>query len=299
MSAGVRQVSSRVRSCPSPPSQGFSLIELLIVMALSVSLLAWLGLGLSNVLGATQDAVSATALLERLAHTARFVTNLTERSAAMKTTDVGALCMAPSIASGVGVMVITGPTPRCLPLSSRRVQTPVLVVDVLAPCVKGCANLDFPRYLWLEPGCHPLFKVQTPQLRLLDAPGLPHDCSVVTTLQDWQRHVLYLRDYAWISGDGRGALMMKTLKASGQYSRADMLVADVLGWQINTHPLRLDLLMHSDSARRLSRDAVIMRLPPPLQPWASTSLPSMISGLALGVSVHLTLPPSNIASVAY
>ena len=54
-----------------------------------------------------------------------------------------------------------------------------------------------------------------------------------TAREQWQRRLFYLRQYAWVPGDGLGALMVKSFQATGGgFGRAEMLLPGVVVWQL-------------------------------------------------------------------
>ncbi len=268
--------------------RGFTLVELLIVLALAAGLVAFMGKAFAQLVDVAETAAQHTELTERLAHFLRFTSDLAAASTPLGTTEVADLCEVPSTRTTVGLMVITGAVPPCLNLPGRRLQSPVLVVDTLTGCETGCVNVDFPAYLWLQPGCHPLFQIAEPQLRFIRDVAEIEACSARTQVSHWQRQLIYLRAYTLQPGDGEGALMLKKLKSQGVYGRAELLVAKVLGWQFSKRPYQLSVVMHAKGGPSLPRAVVVERLPAAVQTWAQSLLPRTVSYLVEGANVGLT-----------
>lgn len=277
--------------CPSATrverTNGFTLVEMLVVLVLASALLAALGRASATLLSAAETAAKHTELVERLTHFLRFTSDLASASTRASTHEADLLCVTPSTQTTVGVLVIAGALPACLSLPARRPDTPVLVIDTLTACEELCEDIDYPAYLWLAPGCHPLFAMSHPQMIFAWHSRELTSCAAPTTVSHWQRYVLYLRDYAWQPQDGMGALMLKKLNGEGVYGRAEMLVANVLGWQFSDRPYRLHIIMHANSGGNVSHEAVISELPVSVQPLAQSLLPSTVGDMLRGASVTL------------
>lgn len=273
---------------PVALGRGFTLVELLIVLVLASGLVAFVGKAFAQLVGVAETAAQHVELTERLAHFLRLTSDLAVASTLPGTTEVTDLCELPSTRTTVGLMVINGLMPTCISLPGRRPQTPVLVIDTLTACETDCVNVDFPAYVWLQPGCHPLFQISEPQLRWVHDMAELESCSALTQISYWQRQLIYLRAYGLQSGDGEGALMLKKLNSQGLYGRAEMLVAKVLGWQFSPRPYQLSVVMHAKGGPPLPKAVVLERLPVAMQAWAQSLLPPTVSYLVEGAHVRLT-----------
>lgn len=274
-------------TAPVAFGRGFTLVELLIVLVLASGLVAFMGKAFAQLVGVAETAAQHTELTERLTHFLRFTSDLAAASTSPGTTEVVDLCDVPSTLTTVGLMVITGAVPPCLSLPGRYSQTPVLVIDTLTACQTDCANVGFPAYVWLQPGCHPLFQITEPQLRFIRDMAELEACSALTKISHWQRQLIYLRAYALQPGDGERALMLKKFNSQGLYGRAEMLVAKVLGWQFSERPYELSVVMQAKGGPTLPKAVVVERLPVAMQAWVQSLLPSTVSYLVAGASVRL------------
>jgi len=257
------------------------------VLVLASTLLASFGKVSAQLLAVTETTAKHAELIERLTHFLRFTSALAIASTPVRVGSPHRLCEAPSTETTVGVLVISGSTPACLSLSGRRVDTAVLVIDTLSVCEASCRNVGLPAYLWFEPGCHPLFQITQPELLYVLNRSVLELCNAQTKVFHWQRHVMYLRDYAWQAADGRGAIMIKKLKNEGVYTRSEMLVSDVLGWQFSERPYQLSVAMHAEGAKALGQAGFAAHLPVSLHAWVQSLRANTEADLVQAASVAL------------
>ena len=282
------------------PSKGLSLIELLIALALSAIIIASTMRGILLLSAQVNLSADRVEIIERARHSSLYLSDLLTRSAPSKegAKKEGAktrlLCDSPSVESSVGTIVLSEPGALCLALSDRRKNTPALWVDALEECPVHCEPSSWPAYVWVQPGCHPVFNQLAPELRVFSQAKPPTECIGSKRYALWSRSILYLRDYAWRRGDGIGALMIHRLGADGVFSRAEMLVWGLESWAISRYTgeigtgnqqagseqtgsgqpssWRLRLLFHGEV-----RDSLFD--PSALSAWAQSQLRSSLGGV--------------------
>lgn len=282
------------------PSKGLSLIELLIALALSAIIIASTMRGILLLSAQVNLSADRVEIIERARHSSLYLSDLLTRSAPSKegAKKEGAktrlLCDSPSVESSVGTIVLSEPGALCLALSDRRKNTPALWVDALEECPVHCEPSSWPAYVWVQPGCHPVFNQLAPELRVFSQAKPPAECIGSKRYALWSRSILYLRDYAWRRGDGIGALMIHRLDADGVFSRAEMLVWGLESWAISRYTgeigtgnqqagseqtgssqpssWRLRLLFHGEV-----RDSLFD--PSALSAWAQSQLRSSLGGV--------------------
>ena len=217
--------------------RGFTLVELLLAMAIGLSVLA----GVSRAVLVMLDAARVSADQAELAERGRFAVDLLAgdigRSISVPSQVapgvVGTPCDDPAIVSGLGLRVAEPGEWGCLPDSDLVTGSKLLILETAEACEPGCPSARWPGWLLLSPGCHPLFAMTVPELRLADASNRPTDCSLGTALSYWSRKVYFLRNYAWRRGDGIGALMVKQFKPKTlRFGAAEMLVPGVIAWAL-------------------------------------------------------------------
>ena len=218
------------------PSKGLSLIELLIALALSAIIIASTMRGILLLSAQVNLSADRVEIIERARHSSLYLSDLLTRSAPSKEgAKTRLLCDSPSVKSSVGTIVLSEPGALCLALSDRRKNTPALWVDALEECPVHCEPSSWPAYVWVQPGCHPVFNQLAPELRVFSQAKPPKECIGSKRYALWSRSILYLRDYAWRRGDGIGALMIHRLGADGVFSRAEMLVWGLESWAISRY----------------------------------------------------------------
>ena len=222
-------------------SKGLSLVELLIALALSAIIIASTMRGILLLSAQVNLSADRVEIIERARHTSVYLSDLVTRSALSKEgaktegAKIGLLCDTPSAENSVGVVVLSEPGTLCIALSDRRTNTPVLWVDALEECPVHCEPSSWPAYVWVQPGCHPVFTQPAAELRVFSEAKPPAECTGTKRYALWSRSILYLRDYAWRRGDGIGALMIHRLGADGVFSRAEMLVWGLESWAISEY----------------------------------------------------------------
>ncbi len=226
-----------------PDSRGFTLVELLVATALTLSLAA----GVLSTWAALQQSLSIAAdraaLSERVLLGLDVVTGAAEdrRETMIGTNPMSAPPMAPNpcvlpIAPGgwgnVRLLLVRPGEIPCFPAADMPADAPLLMVDTLIECTPECPTPDAAGFLLLEPGCHPLLTRSTPELRLAARQQRPADCALGTRVAVLERRLFYFREYAWQRGDGLGALMVRQLNpdASLDWGRSEMLIAGVDDW---------------------------------------------------------------------
>ena len=222
-------------------SKGLSLVELLIALALSAIIIASTMRGILLLSAQVNRSADRVEIIERARHSSVYLSDLVARSALSKegakteSVKIGLLCDTPSAENSVGTVVLSEPGALCVALSDRRTNTPVLWVDALEECPVHCEPSSWPAYVWVQPGCHPLFTQPAPELRVFSEAKPPAECTGSKRYALWSRSILYLRNYAWRRGDGIGALMIHRLGADGVFSRAEMLVWGLESWAISPY----------------------------------------------------------------
>lgn len=220
--------------------QGFTLIEVMIAAALSLSLLATL-------LAATGDlrrqlAISAdqAGVIERAAQALALLSHATAHTVQLTTAATTLLqpCASPvavSVPARPAMLVAARGEYGCLPAGDMPAHARLLLIDQLIPCDPGCPDASEPGWLWLDPGCHPVLDRSTPEIRRVARRERPVDCDASTTVMLLERTLYYFRDHAYSTGDGLGALMVKRLlpETPVRWSRAERLLAGVTDWVLS------------------------------------------------------------------
>ncbi len=236
-------------------SRGFTLIEVVIALSLGLMLIA----GVSQTLLSLHKAAARSADRAELAERGRFTSQFLydEVSSAWdyqpvsfqpvtnqplpgqhepnhpEPMVVSSPCVSPTSANGVGIRFVNAGVFPCLPATGLVDGSGYLVVDSIQPCVETCPETTWPNFVRLDPGCHPLFSVSHPEVRVVHSGALPSDCSASTSMALWRRRAFFLRDYSWTPGDNLPALLFRELRADGSgFKRAEMLVPRVESWRV-------------------------------------------------------------------
>ena len=218
-------------------SEGFTLVELLVGMALSLALITGTAAALLTISDMTQLTADKAELAERVNFGVRYLADEVRESNSFVSMLYSASqvspCDDPSTGIGEGIRVVSPGKFSCLPTNHLMAGTELLVVETDRACGTECADLDFrwPAWVKLEPACHPVSVLTEPELRLLFSGRRPDDCGLSTAVSYWRRSVFFIRNYAWTIGDRIGALMVKRFQPETMtFGRAEMLVPGVVTW---------------------------------------------------------------------
>ena len=212
--------------------RGFTLVELLIGMALSGLLIAGVSVSVLALFSQQQTATDRAELAERGRYAAEY---LSAQVAASWSRGVSAefftVCLQPDQTLTPGVQILRAGDASCLPASNLVADTPMLVLDTVRRCAQACSGGTWPAWVRLSPGCHITFSPVQPELRKLADGFLPSECASATLMHRWDRKLYYLRDYAWHPGDNIPSLMVKSWRADeGGFGRAEMLAPGIESW---------------------------------------------------------------------
>ncbi len=250
---GAHLISAQARGYRA--SRGFTLSEVLIALSLGLTLIA----GVSETLLSLHKAAAISADRAELTERARFTSQLlydevrgaweyqpaSFQQAPNQSVPsqqepnlpdpiiVSSPCVSPTSANGVGIRFVAGGAFSCLPATGLVDGSGYLVVDSIQPCVETCPETTWPNFVRLDPGCHPLFSISQPEVRVVHSGALPSDCHASTAIALWRRRAFSLRDYSWAPGDNLPALFYRDLRADGSgFKRAEMLVPGVESWRV-------------------------------------------------------------------
>jgi len=230
---------------------GFSLVELLIALTLSTWLLSSVGLTVQRLWLMARLSADEVELAERgdfaLNHLSQALLNASPirgQAADLSPCSVPKLQsqMRPDEEFGMGIRVLGQGEFGCLPSRSLVENSPLLVVEQTRSCHEGfCDQLDLSGDRQNHSQCYfGGLSLQPTVITQSRYQGLPQDCSGVASLPSWSRHLYYLRDFSWDSGDGVGALMMKTWRPESRtFGRGEVLVPGVVNWALK--PIELPL----------------------------------------------------------
>ena len=221
-------------------SGGFTLIEVLIAIALSLALLTFLLGALASLRHTLAVAADQAALAERAAQGLSVLAGSAQsgyRPSAITPVSTADPCMSPeatSITQHTPLLVAARGRFPCFPDDHMPPSARLLMIHTLTPCDPTCADAGEPGFLFLEPGCHPVLVRTTPEIRRVSVRQRPADCDAGTAVSVLEPQLFYFRDYAWQPGDGLGAIMMKRLLPDSpvRWSRADTVIAGVTDWSL-------------------------------------------------------------------
>ena len=208
---------------------GFTLVELLVGMALSGLLIAGVSVSVLALFSQVRTATDRSELAERGRYTAEYLSAQVAASWSRGVdAEVFTVCVQPDQALTPGVQILRAGDASCLPGSNLVADAPMLVLDTLSPCALACSGGTWPAWVRLTPGCHIAFTPVQPELRKLADGLLPSECASATLMHRWDRKLYYLRDYAWRPGDNIPSLMVKSWRTDqGGFGRAEMLAPGI------------------------------------------------------------------------
>lgn len=240
---------------------GFSLVELLIALALGTWLVSSVGLTAQRLWLMARLSGDEVELAERadfaLWHLSQALLNASPITNASKDLSPCGVFQperynAEKAKTGVGIRVVRQGQFPCLPSKNLLENLPFLIVEqgrlgLEARCGESASSSG-----WLEASA------RGSALAFGEAGGTPsttsivtEDCStVIPAKSSGSRRLYYLRDFTWDAGDGFGALMMKEWRPEYRdFGRAEMLVPGVTNWMIE--PVRLSVGSLSGENRQL------------------------------------------------
>ncbi|MDG1066021.1 MAG: prepilin-type N-terminal cleavage/methylation domain-containing protein [Luminiphilus sp.] len=241
-------------------STGFSLVELLIALALGTWLISAAGLTAQRLWLMARLSADEVELVERGDFALRHLSDALLRASPIIDETLGlSPCDEPDLNSwsgtevkaGTGIRVVGQGQFRCLPSRNLVENSPLLIVEEAWSCHGQVYEGVLRTFDWLEdyPGTSARDKLQTPFA--FDHLGVATwDCAPAASVTAWSRRVYYLRDFSWDEGDGVGALMMKLWRLDGRgFGRGEVLVPGVINWTLE--PIKLPIKPSSRGAAHL------------------------------------------------
>ena len=242
-------------------ARGFSLVEVLIALALGTWLVSSVGLTAQRLWLMARLSGEEVELAERGDFALRHL-SLALMSASPITNasvDLSPCGVFPSGrqstdegTTGVGIRVVRQAQFACLPSHNLLKNLPFLIVEQARSRFETRCEESAPSAGWLEASTRDSAlepgeaNIVPPRIKIAT-----EDCStVIPSKSSGLRRLYYLRDFAWIEGDGFGALMMKIWRPERRdFGRAEMLVPGVISWVIE--PVKFSVELSNRENRQL------------------------------------------------
>lgn len=236
---------------------GLVLVEMLIAMALGISLLAGFTGALAQINSVATGAIVQAEVTGKLRFTSVLLADQLASAHRKRqlpgNRDAFDPCLNPvdqaSPDFGVAVFSVAA-LPDCLVLGSLATPYSVVVIQVLEPCQDVCVFESAGAFVWYQLGCHPLFITTEASVVIESNPKQLNQCATSSSRAVLKRYVYYVRTYAWVVGDGIPSLMRKELRPENgvSWQQAEMVVEGVELFQIDLQVnfSSLDLLLEPE-----------------------------------------------------
>jgi len=228
---------------------GFSLVELLIGLALGTWLISSVAITAQRLWLMAHWSADEVELAERGDFALRHLSLALLHAGPITAANTGlSPCKPPEVArvpsfqrqtnarfiekGGLGIRVVGQGELTCLPSRNLVKSSPLLIVEATHSCDWPACDAGF----LSSAGSQGLqCTSDSTTFRLSPGSNRWKDCREdlvsVGAIEHWSRRLYYLRDFAWIEGDGRGALMMKTWRPEdGRFGRGEVIVPGVGDW---------------------------------------------------------------------